>query len=165
MSISNFLFSYFLKKTDTKVLIAYGSQTGNVEEVSKALFKKIKFHYKELKEMNSITDINDLNNYDYVFFLVSTTGDGEFPDNSYKFWKLIKKYREPVNFNYALIGFGDSNYRSFCHTSKCLSRVLKKLQAEEIFPLTKIDDATDNCEKIDKWIEDICLLLDNKENV
>ena len=133
MSISNFLFSYFLTKTDTKVLIAYGSQTGNVEEVSKALFKKIKLHYKELKEMNSITDINDLNNYDYVFFLVSTTGDGEFPDNSYKFWKLIKKYREPVNFNYALIGFGNSNYRSFCHTSKCLSRVLKNCKQKRYF--------------------------------
>ncbi len=165
MSINNFLLNTIFQNKHIKVLVTYGSQTGNVEAVSKILFNKINLQFKEIKEMNAITDIKQLDEYDYVFFLVSTTGDGEFPDNSYKFWKLIKKYREPVNFNYALIGFGDSNYRSFCHTSKCLSRVLKKLQAEEIFPLTKIDDATDNCEKIDKWIEDICLLLSDKENV
>ena len=46
--------------------------------------KKINLQFKEIKEMNAITDIKQLDEYDYVF-LVSTTGDGEFPDNADKF--------------------------------------------------------------------------------
>jgi len=164
MSISDLLFKYILGKKNFKILILYGSQTGNVEAISKILFNKINLQEKEILEMNKITEIKQLENYDYIFFLVSTTGDGEFPENSEKFWKIIRKYQEPLDIRYSLIGFGDSNYRSFCHTSKCLSRKLKKLHAEEIFPLLQIDDALDHTPKIDKWIEDVCLFLQEKDN-
>ena len=43
--------------------------SGNVEAVSKILFKKINLQFKEIKEMNAITDIKQLDEYDYVFFL------------------------------------------------------------------------------------------------
>ena len=164
MSINNFLLNTIFQNKHIKVLVTYGSQTGNVEAVSQILFNKINLQFKEIKEMNAITDIKQLDEYDYVFFLVSTTGDGEFPDNADKFWRIIKKYKDPVNFQYGLIGFGDSNYRSFCHTSKCLSRILKKLKAEEVFPLVQIDDALDDSPKIEQWIEDVYVFLKKKQS-
>ena len=75
----------------------------------------------------------------------------------------MRKNRDPIKIKYSLIGFGDSNYRSFCHTSKCLSRKLKKADAEEIFPLVEIDDAMNHTPKIDKWIDDVCSFLTTKQ--
>ena len=70
MSITNILFNNILQNKHIKVLVTYGSQTGNVEAVSNILFKKINLQFKEIKEMNAITDIKQLDEYDYVFFLV-----------------------------------------------------------------------------------------------
>lgn len=163
MSIKDLLFSTILQNKHIKVLIAYGSETGNVEAISKILFNKIKLHNKNIVEMNEIIDMKPLEEYDYIFFLVSTTGRGDFPENARKFWRIIRKNRDPIKIKYSLIGFGDSNYRSFCHTAKCLSRKLKKAEAEEIFPMVLIDDALDHSPKIDKWIEDVSLFLTTKQ--
>ena len=68
MSINNFLLNTIFQNKHIKVLVTYGSQTGNVEAVSQILFNKINLQFKEIKEMNAITDIKQLNEYDYVFF-------------------------------------------------------------------------------------------------
>ena len=158
------IFNFFYQNKHIRILIVYSSQLGNTEVIANILYKKIKILHKDIYELNYIEDIKIFKEYDYTIFLVSTTGDGEFPDNGIKFWKIFKKYREDLFIKYFLIGFGDTNYRSFCHTSKCLQRRLKLLKCKEVIPMVLIDDAIYDEESIKKWIEDVSNKLCTIEN-
>ena len=162
-SLINSLLPHISQNKHLKVLVCYGSQTGNVEAVSKSLFSRIVITYKTIKTMNEITDLKQLEEYDYVIFLVSTTGDGEFPDNAYSFWKLFRKWRDPLDFEYCIFGFGDSNYRSFAHTAKCLSRKLEKLAGEPFQKQAVIDDAFDSSEKLETALTETIDFIHNKK--
>ena len=94
----------FLKEKKITILIAYGSETGHSKSVAEVLFKKLDKFNIFIKPLNNL-DINDFTKYDYYVFLLSTTGDGDFPQNSEIFWKKFKKYKELISINYSLIGF------------------------------------------------------------
>lgn len=162
-SLLNNLLPHISQNKHLKILVCYGSQTGNVEAVSKSLFSRIAITDKTLKTMNEITDLKQLENYDYVIFLVSTTGDGEFPDNAYSFWKIFRKWRDPLDFEYCIIGFGDSNYRSFAHTSKCLSRKLERLAGKPFQKQAVIDDAFDSSEQLENALKETVDFIHEKK--
>jgi sulfite reductase alpha subunit-like flavoprotein len=159
----------FLTKKNISIYIFYGSQTGYAESVAKHLFNEIQNKVKPIH--NNIDILNNFFNYtiqkdDFVIILLSTTGDGDFPDNAMKFYKVIKKYREPLltNINYALIGFGDSNYRSYCHSSKYLNRRLHKLKATQFLETHYNDEATGD--QVDEWLNKVLEYLKNyKRNI
>ena len=158
------IFNFFNRNKHIRILIVYASQLGNTEVIANILHKKIKMLYKDIEELNFINDIKSLEKYDYTIFLLSTTGDGEFPDNGKKFWKILRKYRKDLLIKYFLIGFGDSNYNSFCHSAKCLDRRLKLLKSEEVMPMVLIDDATYDVDNTKIWIEDVSQKLFIIEN-
>jgi len=149
------IFNFFNQNKHMKILIVYSSQLGNTEIIANILYKRIKMLYKDIHELNFIENIKLLEEYDYTIFLISTTGDGEFPDNGKKFWKILRKYRKDLLIKYFLIGFGDSNYNSFCHSAKCLDRRLKLLKAKEVMPKVLIDDAVYDVDNTKKWIDDV----------
>ena len=147
----------FLKEKKISILIAYGSETGHSKSVAEVLFKKLDKFSIFLKSLYNV-DIYDFNNHHYYVFLVSTTGNGNFPQNSEIFWKNFKKYKELIPINYSLIGFGDTNYRSFCHSAKCFDRNLRNNNAKSFLKLVFIDVAKsyDECKKhIDDWMNNI----------
>ncbi len=159
------IFNFFHKNKHIRILIVYASQLGNTEIIANILYKKIKMLYKDIYELNFIENIELLEEYDYIIFLISTTGDGEIPDNGKKFWKILRKYRKDLLIKYFLVGFGDSNYNSFCHSAKCLDRKLKFLKAKEVMPMVLIDDAVYDVDNTKKWIDDVSkklLILENK---
>lgn len=159
------IFNFFHKNKHIRILIVYASQLGNTEIIANILYKKIKMLYKDIYELNFIENIELLEEYDYIIFLISTTGDGEIPDNGKKFWKTLRKYRKNLLIKYFLVGFGDSNYNSFCHSAKCLDRKLKFLKAKEVMPMVLIDDAVYDVDNTKKWIDDVSeklLILENK---
>ena len=159
------IFNFFHKNKHIRILIVYASQLGNTKVIANILYKKIKMLYKDIYELNFIENIELLEEYDYIIFLISTTGDGEIPDNGKKFWKILRKYRKDLLIKYFLVGFGDSNYNSFCHSAKCLDRKLKFLKAKEVMPMVLIDDAVYDVDNTKKWIDDVSeklLILENK---
>jgi len=155
----------FLTKKFFSVYIFYGSQHGYAESVARHLYTQIK------KDINpfvlKIAELNDILSYkihkdDFVIILLSTTGDGEFPDNSIKLYRFLRKHKDKMdNINYSLLGFGDSNYRSFCHSSKVLDRRLHRLGATKFKETVFNDDAINDSEIIDKWIDDMIVYLKN----
>ena len=159
---------YFTKK-NISVYIFFGSQTGYSKSVAYELNKKI---INRVRPMNINIDIlNNFLNYnikqdDFTIILLSTTGDGEFPDNSNKIFKSLRKNKtlDLDNINYCLLGFGDSNYNSFCHSSKVLDRLLKKRKAIKFIETEFNDDSLNSNKTIDAWMEKVVLYLQNYKN-
>ena len=151
------------------ILIGYDSQTGMVEEISNILYNKLK-KYKikvTLSELNKII-LNELFKYNYFIILVSTTGDGEFPDNFFKFWRKIyklKKNKEEYNkydfskIKYCIFGFGDKSYINYCKPSKNLDKIFKFYKINKFYKTTFYDDEIKNEKIIENWIDNIVLFF------
>lgn len=62
-------------------------------------------------------DVNDLPDNAFVYFVVSTAGQGEFPKNSHHFWKALSdsslEQNLLKNVKYSVFGLGDSSYVHF----------------------------------------------------
>tara|TARA_Y100000991_G_scaffold211041_1_gene193053 strand:+ start:1145 stop:1660 length:516 start_codon:yes stop_codon:yes gene_type:complete len=142
-------------KKNFVINVFYGSQLGFVESVVKHFEKKI----RENTRINEI-NVDILNNFfdykleegDLCFILISTTGEGEFPNNAKTFYKRIRK-EKTEHLKYSLFAFGDSNYRSFCHAGKIADRMLQKSGGEKIIDTEYYDDAIDENQKIEDWFE------------
>ena len=137
-----------------ETIILYGSATGNAEEMSKYLSKIIECDKKEINDYTN--KLEDLNNFEKVIFICSTTGNGDFPENALIFWKKIKK-RDLKNdllkdLKFSVCALGDTNYSHFCESGKKLSKRLKELAAEEIKPIFYIDAVDDEEEQFNNYI-------------
>lgn len=155
------------------VYIFYGSANGFVESVVNAFHEKLK---KETRTTNVKSDtLNNFFNYninkgDFVFILISTTGEGEFPENAKNFQKMASKNKAALEdrpINYSLFAFGDSNYKSFCHTGKVIDRLLKSVKATKFMDTEFHDDAligNESNEKIDIWMKNNVDYIMNYKN-
>ena len=110
----------------TKILIFYGSQTGNAEWISKHIFSESLERGFNAQVMTLNESIELDWNQDFVLIIVtSSTGDGDLPDNANKFFRWIK--RNTYKKNYAILGLGDTNYTNFCNTAKRLDKRFQEM--------------------------------------
>lgn len=58
--------------------------------------------------------------------VVSTTGNGDQPDNSDRFWRFIRRRTQPTdlltNLRFGLLALGDTNYNKFWCVAGCSTR-------------------------------------------
>lgn len=67
-----------------------------------------------------------------LIFVTSNTGDGDPPDHSLKFWRFLRRLKQPdyfKNCKIAVLGLGDTNYTNFNNTAKRLEKKAKELGA------------------------------------
>ena len=73
-----------------RVLVLYGSETGNSQDVAERIVREAKLkHYAPILMSMESYDIKTLPNESCVVFVTSTTGQGEEPRNMKSFWRLI----------------------------------------------------------------------------
>ena len=150
------------------ILILYGTQTGNAkcmaEEIYHNLLNNNKHNYY-IMSFNNVNDITLLNNYDFVIMLCSTTGNGDFPDDTQKFWKNIKNRKLDKtlysNLNVSICGLGDSNYSMFCYSSKKLQKRIKELDGNEVIPIFLMDAVYDDEEKLNEYLKLVLEYISN----
>ena len=107
-------------------MIIYASQTGNSESIAKILESKINHKLYCMKNITEKFIINPL------IIIISTTGDGEIPDNGKKFYRLLNKNKPDLsNIEYSILALGDSNYSNFCNAGKKFDTLLNKLNAKK----------------------------------
>jgi len=139
-----------------KIVILYGSETGNTEDFAKILSYKLqRLHYPHT--LSTVGDFNptDIINVRYLFVLCATTGQGELPRNCHEhsfldknkktLWSFLKRKNLPENFlshiNVAFFGLGDSSYPKFNYAIRKLhARMVEQLGATEIFDRLEADE-------------------------
>ncbi|CAA84637.1 Methionine synthase reductase [Caenorhabditis elegans] len=143
----------------TDFLIAFGSQTGQAETIAKSL--------KEKAELIGLTprlhalDENEkkfnLNEEKLCAIVVSSTGDGDAPDNCARFVRRINRNSLEneylKNLDYVLLGLGDSNYSSYQTIPRKIDKQLTALGANRLFDRAEADDQVGLELEVEPWIE------------
>lgn len=138
-----------------KPLIIYGTETGNSKKVASNLlasFKKNKIRGKAIDVFQY--DINKLEKENLVLFVMSTQGEGEFPQNAIPFYEKLKASNANLSkVSFAVLGLGDSSYPLFSNAGILLDEVLAEKGAKRLLPLVKAD--VDFAETVAIWESDL----------
>ena len=116
-------------------LVLYGSETGNAQDVAEEaghMAERLRFDVTVL-DMDSV-QLRDLVKYTVVIFSISTTGQGEMPQNARKFWKtLLSGALKPGilrKVRFSCFGLGDSSYARYNVVGRMLCNRLVQLGAK-----------------------------------
>ena len=161
-----------------RTLVLFGSQTGNAESVAGRIKRDISGKgggctLMSMKEYEKI----DLSLERLVICVVSTTGQGDPPDNASKFFKFIKgRSNAPTMlaaWRFCVLGLGDTNYDMFCKPGKVLDKRLEELGAQRFVtgatglkgehggPNGAADDAEGGQEEcIEPWVKHLLSTMD-----
>ena len=103
------------------ILILYGSQSGNCEELANQAGKisSQKGLNPMVKAMDEI-EINELLNQQRIIVCCSTWGDGEQPDNAEDLWEAANSgtIEKLEGVNFSVLALGDTSYDLFCESGK-----------------------------------------------
>ena len=145
-----------------KPLIIYGTETGNSKKVASQLlaaFKKNKIQAKVVDVFQY--DVAKLEKESLVVFVMSTQGEGEFPQNAVGFYEKLKASDANLDkVSFAVLGLGDSSYPLFCNAGVLLDEVLAEKGAKRLLPLVKAD--VDYTDVVTNWETDLQKVFQNQ---
>ena len=146
------------------LLILYGSQTGNAEAIAKELHAELStllphspLHLSSMSDFIKADDsLSTLPSYPLLLFVLSTTGQGDPPDNAGKFLRILRRRLPPSppflpSSSFAVLALGDTNYTNFCKPGQRLDLELSKMGGERWIPLAMADDGTNLQEVVEPW--------------
>ncbi|ORZ01391.1 hypothetical protein BCR43DRAFT_522243 [Syncephalastrum racemosum] len=135
--------------------ILWASQTGSAEWIAKNIDSEAKQRgYQGVCHPFEEYEKAGLEKAPVVIFVASNTGDGDPPDHSRKFWRYLRKVKEPIytNTKIAVLGLGDTNYTSFNNTAIKLEKKFRDLGAKVFYEKGLADDAEGLENVVDPWI-------------
>ncbi|PYJ61525.1 MAG: sulfite reductase subunit alpha [Verrucomicrobia bacterium] len=141
------------KRTEA-LLVMYGSQTGNAEQLARHLAEEAEKRRfaPRVMEMNAFASVDFANEQRFVI-VTSTWGDGDPPENAAAFWQHLNSHAAPRldHLSYSVLALGDKNYSDFCGAGKKFDERLEQLGARRIHPRADCDV---DCETTAKqWME------------
>lgn len=126
-------------------LVLYGTETGTAQDLAEELGRvteRLRFPTR-IAELDEVP-ITLLSSYTVTIFVISTTGQGEFPSNAKHFWNSLLKKKLPATYlqhvSFFLVGLGDSSYPKFNWAARKLGKRLKQLGATQVIPSCEADE-------------------------
>jgi sulfite reductase (NADPH) flavoprotein alpha-component len=136
--------------------IAYGTQTGNSEELAQRLAGSVRGRGLGA----TVTALDDLDvaklpTTSYLLVVTSTYGEGEMPDNAELFWEALAGDGAPrlEDTRYAVLSLGDSGYEGFCQAGRLIDTRLEQLGAVRVVP--RVDCDVDFEDPATAWLDDV----------
>lgn len=128
-------------RDENSILVAYASQTGNAEHLAKKTAESLKATglMVEIHQLSAV-DTALLQHFTRVLFVVSTTGEGDAPDNARDF--LAKVMLNDANFpnlKYGILALGDASYTHYCGFGHTLDTWLQHTHAMPLFDIVEVD--------------------------
>lgn len=158
-----------------KLIILYGSQSGNAQDLAERIWRQAKYYGVEETSLSSmdqfslssetLSDSGSLR----LLFVCSTTGQGEVPDNMTNFWKFIMRRSVQsdifTSIKFSTIGLGDSSYEKYNFIAKKLYKRIIQLGGEAISNLCLCDDQnSDGIEgTFSRWIKNYWMSVFGEE--
>uniref|UniRef100_A0A383VDI1 NADPH-dependent diflavin oxidoreductase 1 n=1 Tax=Tetradesmus obliquus TaxID=3088 RepID=A0A383VDI1_TETOB len=150
----------------TRLLILYGSQTGNAQDVAERVAREARLllFAPSIMPMDAYP-LQHLPDEKLVALVTATTGQGDPPDNMRKFWRMLLRKNLPgdllAGLQYAVFGLGDSGYVKFNVAAKKLDRRLAALGAEPLLERGLGDDQHPSGYEasLDPWLQQLWAVL------
>lgn len=151
------------------VNVLFGTVTGNAEEIATNIHSVLPekgFQQGHLRNLAQFADIpafttSSERNGVYNVIVVSTTGDGDPPETTRPFMKLLRS-KDPSKLsglNFAVLGLGDTNYENFCRAGKRIDTGLSKLGASRFLKRGDADDGTGLELVVEPWLKSLWTTL------
>lgn len=136
---------------------AYASQTGLAEHIAREAARR-------LSEAGCAAQVLTVDQLDLdrveagarVFFVLSTCGEGDAPDNATAFSGALERMQTEqrlalAQIHYSLLALGDRSYRSFCGFGRWADERLCAAGAVRLFPRIDVDRADPAA--VDRWLQ------------
>ena len=116
--------------------VLFGTHSGNSEDLATELSERIEQagHEVEVIDLGDDHDASVLDEVEAAFFIVSTWGEGDPPQDVQDFFDDLKK-REPMGLtkmSFGVLALGDKSYENFCGFGKSLEKELLRHGADQV---------------------------------
>lgn len=138
---------------ENEILIIFGTETGNAEELSEVAAKMASDHdlIGNVMDMDDVTtDI--LLRTKKLMVICSTWGDGEQPVNAEDLYESTNELNEGAlsELYFSVLALGDTAFDLFCESGKEWDNVLEEKGASRV--IDRIDCDTDYDDDAEDWI-------------
>lgn len=145
-----------------KLLVLFGSQSGNAETYSKKLCKEANARGFQARVAGLETiQPAELQKESNVLVITSTWGEGDMPDNAVSFWDSMNQNGSSPKLDglkFSVLALGDMNYGdTFCLAGRKLDQRFEELGAQRIHPRVDCDVEYDELART--WSEGVFLSL------
>jgi len=148
---------------ESSILVAYASQTGNAEQLAQKTAESLKMAGLAV-EIHALSAINTdmLKRFTRALFVVSTTGEGDAPDNAVEFiQKVMLEDTRLMHLAYAILALGDTSYTHFCGFGHTLDTWLQHTHANPLFDMVEVDKSDDGA--LRHWQYQLSMLAKDTE--
>ncbi len=149
--------------SDKKILILYGTETGNSELLAmdaENLAKELDFEVT-VNGMDEIT-LSDMQDAGNVLIVCSTWGDGEQPDNAIDLYDSVEASDDGsmAGVDYAVLALGDTAFDLFCEAGIQWDNTLEDKGGNRLNE--RIDCDVDYEDEAEEWLEETIDIFNKK---
>ena len=120
--------------SENEILIIFGTETGNAEELSDTA-SRLASDYDLIGKVMDMEDVTTdiLANSKKLMVICSTWGDGEQPDNAEDLYESTNNLNDGDldGLNFSVLALGDTAFDLFCESGKEWDNVLEEKVARE----------------------------------
>lgn len=128
---------------DDVMLVAYASQSGQAERLALQSAGALQRAGVAVSVLSlDALEPQQLRQYRRALFVASSFGEGEPPDGTRRFARLLMDAAAPTlpALHYGLLALGDRHYAQFCGFGHAFDERLRGLGAAPLFPLVEVDN-------------------------
>ncbi|MHA3022634.1 diflavin oxidoreductase [Mycobacterium sp. BMJ-28] len=144
---------------EISLIVAYGTDMGNAEDAAMTFAESVAAIgiQAEAIELNQV-ELAELQTATHFVSVVSTFGEGEFPDTATLFWEALQASDDPLpNLSFAVLALGDTSYELFCNAGKLLDERLEALGATRMVDRVDVDGFYEQPAKA--WTTDVVKMM------
>lgn len=124
---------------DADILVAYASQTGTAARLADATANALRAGGTKAMSTSLVgLDPAELKGFRHVLLIVSTTGEGDVPEQGRAFIRKLAGLNLSGT-SFALLALGDSRYANFCKGGETVRAALLGARASEAIPMIRAD--------------------------